>query len=77
MICLCNNWSVFRLGSRIEAGSKTGFNNKFVIGILGHMTKMAATPIYGKKKLQKSSSPEPQNQFPQNLVCSIWDSSSS
>ena len=27
-----------------------------------------------KKKLQKSSSPEPVDLFLQNLVCSIWDS---
>ena len=40
---------------------------------LGHMTKMAPTPIYDKKKLQKSSSPEPAGQFPRNLVCSIGD----
>ena len=26
MICLCNNWSVFRLGSRIELGAKTDQN---------------------------------------------------
>ena len=49
MICLCNNWSVFRLGCRIEVGAKTDYNKKFVPGILGHMTKMAATLIYGKK----------------------------
>ena len=36
----------------------------------GHMTKMAALPIYGKKKLQESSL-EPAGQFPRNLVCSI------
>ena len=30
---------------------------------LGHMTKVAATPIYGKT-LQKSSSPEPAGRFP-------------
>ena len=34
---------------------------------LGHMTNMAAMPIYGKN-LKKSSSPEP---IPRNLVCSI------
>ena len=39
----------------------------------GHMTKMAATPIYGKN-LKKSSSPEPAGRFLRNLVCSIWDS---
>ena len=34
------------------------------------MTKMAAMPIYGKN-LKKSSSPEPTDQWPRNLVCSI------
>ena len=33
---------------------------------------MVATPIYGKT-LQKSSSPEPVDRFPRNLVCSIGD----
>ena len=37
---------------------------------LGHMTKVAAMPIYGKN-LQISSSPEPIDQWPWNLVCSI------
>ena len=37
---------------------------------LGHMTKVAAMPIYGKN-LKKSSSPEPIDQWPWNLVCSI------
>ena len=37
---------------------------------LGHMTKMAAMPVYG----QKSSSPEPKGQWPCGLVCSIGDS---
>ena len=41
----------------------------------GHMTKMAAKPIYGKN-LQKSS-PELVDQFPWNLVCCILDSSPS
>ena len=41
---------------------------------LGHMTKMSATPIYGKT-LQKSSSPELAGRFSRNLVCSIGDSS--
>ena len=40
---------------------------------VGHMTEMAATPIYGKT-LQKSSSPEPESRFLRNLVCSIGDS---
>ena len=34
------------------------------------MTNMAAMPIYGKT-LKKSSSPEPIDQWPWNLVCSI------
>ena len=38
----------------------------------GHMTKMAARPIYGKNPL-KSSSPEPKGRWPRDLVCSIWD----
>ena len=37
---------------------------------LGHMTNMAAMPIYGKN-LKKSSSPEPLDRWPWNLVCSI------
>ena len=37
---------------------------------LGHMTNMAAMPIYGKN-LKKSSSPEPIDPWPWNLVCSI------
>ena len=39
---------------------------------LGHMTKMAVTPIY-VKPLQKSS-PEPPGRFPRNLACSIGNS---
>ena len=34
------------------------------------MTNMAAMPIYGKN-LKKSSSPEPIDQWPWNLLCSI------
>ena len=36
---------------------------------LGHMTNMAAMPIYGKNL--KKSSPEPLDRWPWNLVCSI------
>ena len=43
---------------------------------LGHMTKMAATPIYGRNP-SKSSFPEPAGRFSRNLVCSIRDSSPS
>ena len=37
---------------------------------LGHMTNMAAMPIYGKN-LKKSSTPEPIDQWSWNLVSSI------
>ena len=37
-----------------EGGTKVYINST------GHMTKMAAMPIYGKKKLKKSSTPEPE-----------------
>ena len=37
---------------------------------LGHMTNMAAMPICGKN-LKKSSSPEPLDRWPWNLICSI------
>ena len=50
-----------------EGGTKVCINGP------GHMTKMAAMPIYGKN-LKKSSSPEPAGRFPRNLVCSIVDS---
>ena len=50
-----------------EGGTKVCINGP------GHMTKMAALPIYGKN-LKKSSSPEPAGRFPRNLVCSIGDS---
>ena len=49
-----------------EGGTKVCINGP------GHMTKMAAMPIYGKN-LKKSSSPEPVGRFPRNLVCSIGD----
>ena len=48
-----------------EAGGKKSCSNE-----LGHMTNMAALLIYGKN-LKKSSSPEPKNRWPWNLVCSI------
>ena len=45
-----------------EGGTKVCINGP------GHMTKMAAMPIYGKN-LKKSSSPELAGRFPRNLVC--------
>ena len=49
---------------------------KFCSRHLGHVTKMAAMPIYSKTP-SKFSSPEPAGRFPRNLVCSIRDSSPS
>ena len=43
---------------------------KIYSNVLGHMTNMAAMPMYGKN-LKKSSSLEPIDQWPWNLVCSI------
>ena len=40
----------------------------------GHMAQMAAILIYGKI-FQKSTSPEPVDRLPRNLVCCIGDSS--
>ena len=39
---------------------------------LGHMAKMTATTIYGKKPL-KSSSPDPDKGWPWDLLCSIGE----
>ena len=46
--------------------------NKIYANGSGHMAKMAAMPIYGKKHL-KSSSQESEGQWPWDLVCSIGD----
>ena len=37
----------------------------------GHMTNMATMPIYGKN-LKKSSSPEPMDRWPWNLICTFF-----
>ena len=47
----------FYVGPPWEGGTKVCINGP------GHMTKMAAMPIYGKN-LKKSSSPEPAGRFP-------------
>ena len=52
----------------MKALGRTGM--KIYTNELGHMTNMAAMPIYGKN-LKKSSSPEPIDRWPWNLVCSI------
>ena len=61
--------------SQILYGASLGRGNEilFAASWSHHMTKMAATPIYGKNP-SKSSSPEPVGRFPRNLVCSIVDS---
>ena len=61
---------------QILCGASLGRGNEVCSRHLGHMTKMAATPIL-VKTLQKSSSPEPACRFSRNLVCSIDDSSPS
>ena len=47
-----------------------GIEMKIYTNELSHMTNMAAMPIYDKN-LKKSSSPEPIDRWPWNLVCSI------
>ena len=49
---------------------------KFCSRHVGHMTKMAAMPIYGKNP-SKSSSMAPLDRFQRNFVCSIGNSSPS
>ena len=48
---------------------------KIYINELGHMTNMATMPIYSKN-FKISSSPEPIDRWPWNMVCSIRYSSS-
>ena len=50
--------------------SLRGNRNENLYKWVGHMTNMAAMPIYSKN-LKKSSSPEPIDRWPWNLVCSI------
>ena len=59
--------------SQTLCGASLGRGDKSLYKWPGHMTKMAATPIYGKN-FKKSSSPEPAGRFPRNLVCIIGDS---
>ena len=53
--------TVGRFGTKVQmkAGGRIGM--KICTNEVGHMTKMAAMPIYGKN-LKKSSSPEPIDQ---------------
>ena len=45
--------------------------DKMYTKYLGQMTKMTTLPIYGKNLLK--SSPEPEGQWPWDLVCSVGD----
>ena len=62
--------------SKMLCGASLGRGIKVCINGPGHVTKMAATPIYGKN-IYNSSPPEPVDRFPRNFVCSIGDSSQS
>ena len=62
--------TVGRFGTKVRMKAWRRIGIKINTNVLGHMTKMAAIPIYGKN-LKKSSSPEPIDRWPWNLVCSI------
>ena len=62
--------TVGQFGTKVHMKAWRRIGMKINTNELGHMTKMAAMPIYGKN-LKKSSSPEPTDQWPWNLVCSI------
>ena len=68
---LWNHWAnqtQISYGGSLGRGNESLFKNG-----PGHMTKMAATPIYGKKPFKNQSSPEPEGRWPWDLVCSIGD----
>ena len=70
-LLLRNHWLIevkFHVEPPWDGGTKVCSNGP------GHMTKMAAMPIYGKN-LKKSSSPEPKGRWPWILVCNIGCSS--
>ena len=58
LVFLKNSWAIWNQSS-YESLKENRNENKY--NELGHMTKMAAMPIYGKN-LKKSSSPEPTDQ---------------
>ena len=62
------NWS------QISCGASMGWGKKVCSNGPGHMTKMAAIPIYGKN-MKTSSSLEPKDQWPWKFLCSIGYSS--
>ena len=61
-------WLKFHVEPQWDRGTKCCSNG------LGHMTKMAAMPIYGKN-MKKFSSLEPKGRWPWKFVCSIKCSS--
>ena len=67
LIFLINSWGIMNK-IYMKAWGRIGM--KIYTNELGHMTNMAAMPIYGKN-LKKSSSPEPIDPWPWNFVCSI------
>ena len=62
--------TVWQFGTKIHMKAWGKIGMKIYTNELGHMTNMAAMPIYGKN-LNKSSSPEPIDRWPWNFVCSI------
>ena len=62
--------TVGRFGTKINMKAWGRKGMKIYTNELGHMTNVAAMPIYGEN-LKKSSSPEPLDQWPWNLVCNI------
>ena len=59
-----------RFGTKVHMKAWGRMGMKIYTSELGHMTNMATMPIYGKN-LKKSSSPEPIDRWPWNLVYSI------
>ena len=65
-LLLRNHWADW---SQISCEASLGRGNENCSNGPGHMTKMAAMPIYGKN--HKKSSPEPKGGWPSIIVCSI------
>ena len=61
---------MWRFGSKVHMKAWGRMGMKIYTNELGHMTNMAAMPIYSKN-LKKSSSPEPIDWWLWNLVCNI------
>ena len=68
LVFLKNSWVIWNQNSYESLRENIGM--KIYTNELGHMTNMATMPINGKN-LKKSSSPEPIDLWPWNLVCSI------